>query len=154
MGEKIEGSGSNFWNLLWQLLSPLNMEHVFISSYSWVIFFYLSHTNSMFCHTFLFQSKSALNFCHIICLVLIESMFPSQLSCFIMFKGSFTSNHPSKILPIYVSCVIPYTFDSPSHVTLLSQFHVDDGRYIKALLRRVFSYRLHQIIWELDLETS
>jgi hypothetical protein len=39
-------------------------------------------------------------------------------------------------------------------ITFLCQFHVDDGGYIKALLRRVFSCRLQHIIQELDLETS
>jgi hypothetical protein len=52
--------GQAFWNSLWQLLSPLNMEPVCISSYSWVIYLSLSHTNSMCRYTFLFQSKSAL----------------------------------------------------------------------------------------------
>jgi hypothetical protein len=74
-------------------------------------------------------------FRHIMFLVLVESMLPSQLSCFIMFKGSFTSNHPSAVLPVSISCVSPYSFDSPSYITFLCQFHVDDGGYIKALLR-------------------
>jgi hypothetical protein len=71
-------------------------------------------------------------------LVLVESMLPSQLSCLIMFKGSFTSNHPSAVLPVSISCVSPYSFDSPSYITFLCQFCVVDGGYIKALLRRVF----------------
>jgi hypothetical protein len=138
MGEKLKEVGQVFWNPLWKLLSPLNMAHVCVSSYNWVIFLSLSHTNSMCHHTFSFQSKSALIFHHIMFLVLIESMLPSHLSCLIMFKGSFTSNHPSVVLPISISCVSPYSFDPPSHITFLCQFHVDDGGYIMALLRRVF----------------
>jgi hypothetical protein len=133
-GGEIEGSGSSFWNPLWQLLSPLNMAPVCVSSYSWVIHLSLSHTNSMCHHTFS-SSRRVLLFRHITFLVLVESMLPSQLSCLIMFKGSFTSNHPSAVLPVSISCVSPYSFDSPSYITFLCQFHVDDGGYIKALLR-------------------
>jgi hypothetical protein len=64
-----------------------------------------------------------------------ELYFLRHLSCLIMFKGSFTSNHPSTVLPIFVSYVSPYSFNPPSHITLIFHFHVDDGRYIKALLR-------------------
>jgi hypothetical protein len=76
--------------------------------------------------------------CHLFLLVLVDSMLPSQLSCLIMLKGKFTSNHPSTILPVFISCVNPYSFDSPSYITLLHLFRVDDGGYIKALLLRVF----------------
>jgi hypothetical protein len=41
-----------FENSLWHLLSPLNMAHVYVSSYSWLIRLSLSHTNSMCHHTF------------------------------------------------------------------------------------------------------
>jgi hypothetical protein len=61
-GEKLKEVGQVFWNPLWQLLSPLNMAPVCVSSYSWVICLSLSHTNSMCHYTFSFQSKSALIF--------------------------------------------------------------------------------------------
>jgi hypothetical protein len=51
-GEKLKEVSQVFENPLWHLLSPLNMVHVCISSYSWVICLSLSHTNSMCCHTF------------------------------------------------------------------------------------------------------
>jgi hypothetical protein len=153
VGGKLKEVGQVFENPLWQLLSPLNMAPVCISSYSWVIHLSLSHTNSMCHHTFSSSRRVLLLSSHYI-LVLVESMLPSQLSCLIMFKGSFTSNHPSAVLPVSISCVSPYSFDSPSYITFLCQFHVDDGGYIKALLRRVFSCRLQHIIQELDLETS
>jgi hypothetical protein len=57
-------------------------------------------------------------FCHIMFLVLIESILPSHLSCLIMFKGSFTSNHPSVVLPVSISCVSPYSLIH--HLTSLS----------------------------------
>jgi hypothetical protein len=52
VGEKLKEVGQVFGNPLWQLLSPLNMAPVCISSYSWVIRLSLSHTNSMCRHTF------------------------------------------------------------------------------------------------------
>jgi hypothetical protein len=129
------------------------MEHVCISSYSWVIHLSLSHTNSMFRNTFL--SVEEFSYCHhITFLVLVDSMLPSHFSCLIMFKVSFTSNHPSAVFPFSISCVSPYSFDSPSYITFLCQFHVVDEGYIKALLLQVFSCRLQHIIQELDLETS
>jgi hypothetical protein len=127
VGEKLKEVGQVFGNPLWQLLSPLNMAHVCVSSYSWVIRLSLSHTNSMCHHTFL-SSRRVLLFRHITFLVLIESMFPSHLSCLIMFKGSFTSNHPSAVFPVSISYVSPYSFDSPSYITFLCQFHVDASR--------------------------
>jgi hypothetical protein len=54
-GGEIEGSGSIFWNPLWKLLPPLNMALGFITSYSWIIFLPLIHTNSMCRHNFSFQ---------------------------------------------------------------------------------------------------
>jgi hypothetical protein len=95
---------------------------------------------------FFFQSKSSLIFRLITLLVLVESMLPSQLSCLIMLKGSFTSNHPSTVFPVYISCFSPYSFNSPSYITFLCQFRADYGGYIKALLRRVFSCQLQHII--------
>jgi hypothetical protein len=129
------------------------MAPICVSSYSWVIFLSLSHTNSMCRYTFSSSQRVHLFSSHCI-LVLVESMFPSQLSCLIMFKGSFTSNHPSAILPFSISYVSPYSFDSPSYITFLCHFFVIDGGYIKALLRQVFSYRLQHIIQDLDLETN
>ena len=38
--------------------------------------------------------------------------------------------------------------------TSLIVFHVDDGGFIMALLRRVYSYRLQILFKELDLETK
>ena len=145
--------GQVFENPLWHILSPLNMAPVCVSSYSWVIRLSLSHTNSMCRHTFSSSRRLLLFSSHYI-LVLIESMLPSQLSCLIMFKGSFTSNHPSTVFPVSISRVSPYSFDSPYYITFLCQFHVVDGGYIKALLRSVFSCRLQHIIWELELETN
>jgi hypothetical protein len=136
---KLKEVGQVFENPLWYLLSPLSMEPVCVSSYSWVILFSLSHTNSMCRHTFSSSRRVLLLLSHYI-LVLDKSMLPSQLSCLIMFKGSFNSNHPSAILPVSISYVSPYSLDSPSYITFLCQFCVDDGGYIKALLRRVFSY--------------
>jgi len=46
-------------------------------------------------------------FHHIMFLVLVESMLPSQFSCLIMFKGISTSNHPSTVLLVSISCVSP-----------------------------------------------
>jgi hypothetical protein len=129
------------------------MAHVCVSSYSWVIFLSLSHTNSMCHYTFLSNQRVHLFSSHYI-LVLIESMLPSQLTFLIMFKGSFTSNHPSAILPFSISCVSPYSFDSPSYITFLCQFFVIDGGYIKALLRQVFSCQIEHIIQVLELETN
>jgi hypothetical protein len=60
VGEKLKEVGQVFGNPLWQLLSPLNMAPICVSFYSWVIPLSLSHTNSMRCHTFFVQSKSAL----------------------------------------------------------------------------------------------
>jgi hypothetical protein len=74
-------------------------------------------------------------FRHITFLVLIESMLPSQFSCLIMFKGIFTSNHSSAVFLVSISCVSPYSFDSPSYITFSCQFCVDDGGYIKTLLQ-------------------
>jgi hypothetical protein len=42
------------------VISPLNMAPICVSSYSWVIFLSLSHTNSMCHHTFFSNSKSSL----------------------------------------------------------------------------------------------
>jgi hypothetical protein len=62
-GGEIERCGSSFWNPLWKLLlSPLNMAHVCVLSYSWVICLSLSHTNSMCRYIFFFQLKSSLIF--------------------------------------------------------------------------------------------
>jgi hypothetical protein len=145
--------GQFFENPLWNILSPLNMAPVCVLSYSWVIHLSLSHTNSMCHHTFSSSQRVLLLSSHYI-LVLVESMLPSQFSCLIMFKGSFTSKHPSAVLAVSISCVSPYSFDSPSCITFLCQFHVANGGYIKDLLRQVFSSRLQHIIQELDLETS
>ena len=38
--------------------------------------------------------------------------------------------------------------------TSLIMFRVDDGGFIMVLLRRVYSFRLQLLIWELDLETK
>ena len=122
-----------FGNPLWHLLSPLNMAPVCVSSYSWVIRLSLSHTNSMCCHNFLSYQKVLLLLSYYI-LVLVESMLPSQLSCLIKFKGSFNSNNPYAILPVSISYVNPYSFVSPSYITFLCQFRVDDRGYIKDLL--------------------
>jgi hypothetical protein len=46
----------------------------------------------------------------------------------------------------------PCSFDPP--ITSLCQFHIVDGGYIKALLRRVYLCQLQHIIQELELETS
>jgi hypothetical protein len=144
MGEKLKEVGQVFWNPLWKLLlSPLKMAHVFISCYSWVI---CLSTNYMCHHNFLFHSKISLIFCHIMFLVLVESMLPSQFSCIMTFKGSFSSNLPSAVLPVSISYVSPYSFDPPSQITFSCQFRVDDGGYIKALLRRVYSHRICHII--------
>jgi hypothetical protein len=45
------------------------------------------------------------------------------------------------------------TFSSIIHTSFVL-FHVDDGGYIMALLRQVYSCRLQLIIQELDLETN
>jgi hypothetical protein len=153
VGGELKEVGQYFENPLWQLLSPLNMARVCVSSYSWVIFLSLSHTNSMCHHTFSSIQRSSYS-PHVTFLVLVESMLPSQLSCLIMFKESFTSNHPSVVLSVSIFCVSPYSFDSPSYITFLCQFHVVDGEYIKALLRQVFSCRIQHIIRKLDLENS
>jgi hypothetical protein len=72
--------------------------------------------------------------------------------CALVFKGSIhLESQPSQIsfLDTYVS---PCSFDLP--ITSLCLFRVIDGGYIKALLRRAYSYQLQHIIQELDLETS
>jgi hypothetical protein len=142
-----------FENPLWQLFSPLNMAPICVSSYSWVIHLFLIHTNSMCFHTFSSIRRLLLLLPHYI-LVLVKSMLPSQLSCLIMFKEILNSNHPSIVLPVSISCVSTYSFYSPYYITFLCQFSVTIGGYIKALLRRVFPYRLQHIIQELDLETN
>jgi hypothetical protein len=103
---------------------------------------------------FFIQSKSALIVITLHSWYSSSQCLPSQLSCLIMFKGSFTSNHPSAVFPVSISCVSPYSFDSPSYITFLCQFHVDDGGYIKALLRRVFSCRLQHIILGIRLRNQ
>jgi len=60
-GGGIEGSGSSFRkNYGICLLSPLNMEPIYISSYNWVICLCLSHTIHMSLNTISAHSKSAL----------------------------------------------------------------------------------------------
>ena len=60
-GEKLKWRGSSLWKTLWKLLlSPLNMAHVHILSYRWVIFFSLSHANLMSHYTPLIHLKSSL----------------------------------------------------------------------------------------------
>jgi hypothetical protein len=103
---------------------------------------------------FFIQVKECSYFRHIMFLVLVKSILPSHLSCLIMFKGSFTSNHSSAVLLVSVSSIIPYSFSPPSHITFLCLFRIDDGVYIMALLRRACSCRLQHIIQELGLETS
>ena len=51
---------------------------------------------------------------------------------------------------VYIKAITqPRVFSS---ITSLCPFHVIDGGYIKALLRRVYSYRIQHIIQGLDLE--
>jgi hypothetical protein len=52
--------GQVFENPLWHIFSPLNMAPICISSYSWVILLFKSHTNSMCLHTFFIHQKSDL----------------------------------------------------------------------------------------------
>jgi hypothetical protein len=138
--------GQAFWNSLWQLLSPLNMEPVCISSYSWVIYLSLSHTNSMCRYNFLFQSKSALISVTFCSWYSSSQCYQVSCTCLIMFKGKFTSNHPSTVLQVFISCVSPYSFDSPSYITLLCLFCVDDGGYIKALFLSTLAHHLGIIL--------
>jgi hypothetical protein len=89
-GGEIERSGSIFWNPLWKLLlSPLNMAHVCVSSYSWVICLSLSHTNSMCHYTFSFQSKSAL------IVITLCSWYSSSQCCQVIFHASQCSREVS-----------------------------------------------------------
>jgi hypothetical protein len=121
-GGKIEGSGSSFLESFMEaivslehgtcLCLVLQLGNLLVSeSYQFHVslYFFIPVEECSYCH-------------HIMFLVLVESMFPSQLSCLIMFKGSFTSNHPSVVLPVSISYVSPYSFDPPSYITFLCQF--------------------------------
>jgi hypothetical protein len=139
MGEKIEGSGSSFLESF--------MAAIFTLEHSTCLCLILQLGNLLVSESYQFHVssyffipvKKCSYFHHIMFLVLIYSLLSSYLSCLIMFKGSFTSNHPSIVLPISISYVSPYSFDPPSYITFLCQFHVNDGGYIKALLRQVYS---------------
>jgi hypothetical protein len=77
------------------------------------------------------------------------SRFCSRAS---VFKGSIRlESQPSQISCLNTR-VSPCSFDLP--ITSLCPFHVIDGGYIKALLRRAYSCRPQHIIQELGLETS
>jgi hypothetical protein len=132
------------------------MAPVCVSSYSWVIFLSLSHTNSM-SHSYFPCShpKSALIDRHTMFWSISQSSQCFQVICHASQcsrEVSLQTNH-SAVLP-FSSCVSPYSFNLSSYITFLCQFHVDDGGYIMALLRRVCSCRLQHIIQELDLETK
>jgi hypothetical protein len=157
VGEKFEGSGSSFGKHYGScLLSPLNMAHVCVLSYSWVIFLSLSHTNPMSHHTpsTLTRRVPQLSSHYVLVYLSIESMLPSLFLCLTMFKGSFNPNQPLCSITNLHPRVSLCSFNPLSYITFLCQFCVDDGGNIMALLRRVYSCRLQHIIQELDLETS
>jgi hypothetical protein len=125
-GGGIERSGSSFWNPLWQLLlSPFTTTLVCVSSYNWVICMSLSHTNSMCHYTFLFQLKSVLIF------ITLCSWYSSSQCCQVIFvhyivQGKFHFKPSICSITIFHSCVSPYSFNPPSHITFLCMFRVDD----------------------------
>jgi hypothetical protein len=89
-----------FWNPLWKLLlSPSKMTLVCILSYSWIIFLSYQFHVSLY---FSIPVEECSYYRHIMFLVHIESILPSHLSCLTMFKGSFTSNHPSIVLLVFI----------------------------------------------------
>jgi len=74
-----------------------------------------------------------------------------------MFKGSLSLNQPSIILLTFqvghpcLNCTWWfYLFTSSLGVCFMSI----DGGYIKDLLRRISSYQIYHIIYEMDIETS
>ena len=69
-----------------------------------------------------------------------------------VFKGSIRLESQPSQISCLKTCVSPCPFDPP--ITFLCLFRVVDGGYIKALLRRAYSYRPQHIIRELGLETS
>jgi hypothetical protein len=137
VGEKIEGNESSFEKHYGScLLSLLNMEHVCVLSYSWVISLSLSHTNPMSHYTPSTHPKSApviIALCF--GLSLIESMFLSHLSCFTMFIGISIPNQPLCSITNLHPCVSPCSFNPLYYIYFLCQFHVNDGGHIMALLR-------------------
>jgi hypothetical protein len=134
VGGKLKKLGQVFGNPLWQLLSPLNMEPICVSSYSWVIFLSSSHTNSMRLHSFSSSQRVLLFPSHYI----LGTHQVNASKSVVMphhVQGSFNSSHPFVVLPVSISYVSTYSFNSPSYITLLCQFHVNDGGYIKDLLQ-------------------
>ncbi len=57
-------------------------------------------------------------------------------------------------LHVVLPCVSPIHIILCFNFKICYSFHVIDGGYIKALLRRVYSYQLWDITQELELETS
>jgi hypothetical protein len=66
VGGKLKKLGQFFGNPLWKLFSPLNMAHVCVSTYSWVINLSMGHTNSMCLHKFLSNRRVLLLSSHYI----------------------------------------------------------------------------------------
>jgi len=85
---------------------------------------------------------------------IIQSVFPSILSCLTMFKGSFNPNRPLCSITNLHPHVSLCSFNPLSYIIFMCHFRVDDGGNITGLLRRVYSYRIQHIIQELDLETN
>ena len=114
VGEKIEGKWvkslkKQSWKLL---LFPLNMAHVCVLSYSWVLFLNLSHTNLMSLYTPSHHLKSS-PVITTLCLV-ISGWFNATKSLVIPSNVQGTLqyflHHPT-VLSTYHPCFNPYSFD-------------------------------------------
>ena len=153
--KQLKGSGSSLFETLWQLLlSPLNMSHIHILSYSWVISLFLSHANIMRPYTHLNHSNYALVIVRL-CLV-ISSWFNVANSLVMPYNFQDKLQPSSIILQYYWSFILVLVLTHLIYHVMSSSFFlcVDDGGLIKAFLRWFCSYRLQRIIQEVDLETN
>jgi hypothetical protein len=61
-------------------------------------------------------------------------VYVAKSCCASVFKGSIRFEIQPSQISSFNTRVSPYSFDSPSYISFLCQFLVDDGGYIKALL--------------------
>jgi hypothetical protein len=152
-------------------LSSLNMEPVYIMLYSWVIYFYLSHSNSICCHTLFPHPKRTFGCSHTLCFVILfwllwrEALVVITLGLDPFLVDSYVSksifvlhnvqgknqpyNHSVVFIPMSVCPHLIHHYSSLSYICFMSlkgdkSWPSFDGSN---------SYRLQLIFQELDLET-
>jgi hypothetical protein len=124
----------------------LNMAHVCVSSYSWVIFLSMIHTNSMCLHTFSSNRRVLLFSSHYILgthrvNVAKSFVMPHHVQGKFHFKPSIYSIASFHFLcqSILIRFTILHHFPCVSFLSMM-------GDTSRPSFRRVFSYRLQHII--------